>query len=372
VEVILVDVHVVDKAGRPIVDLKPEEFEVEISGRKRKVASVQFVSYREPPVTAAASAPVASAAHVRPRRMYVLAVDEHSLHISNAMAAVKAAEIFIDKLQPDDLVGLHAYPTGGATHDLTTDHASVTRELQKISGLYSEQASRFNMSPTEAIDIASGDRDAQLAVFRRECASGGCNQNEIRNDAVGLAGVIEMRISQSLGGLRSLVRGLAGVPGRKTLVMISGGLITTDRGGGRANSTAEIAALGREAAEANISVFALHLDWSFLEAISARRGMRLSYFRDANMAASGLEVVAGMAGGAVMRVQGTSPDVAFDRVLTETSAHYLLGVAAGEEERDGRTHHIQVKVMRRGAQVRSRTQVVIRKPAAREPPEKRY
>jgi hypothetical protein len=150
--------------------------------------------------------------------------------------------------------------------------------------------------------------------------------------------------------------------------MISGGLITTDRGGGRADSTAEIAALGREAAEANISVFALHLDWSFLEAIAPRRAMRLSYFRDANMAASGLERVAGMAGGAVMRVQGTSPDVAFNRVLTETSAHYLLGVETVEEERDGRTHHIQVKVMRRGAQVRSRTQVVIRKPAAKEPP----
>lgn len=367
VEVILVDAHVVDRKGQPIVDLKPEEFEVEISGRKRKVASVQFVSYAGPPAATTPDAATSDAA-VRPRRMYVLAVDEQSLHISNAMAAVKAAESFIDRLQPDDLVGLHAYPTGGATHDLTTDHASVRRALQKISGLYSEPAGHFNLSVSEAIDVASGDRDVQLAVFRRECANGGCRQDEIRNEAISLAGAVELRISQSLGGLRALVRGLADVPGRKTLVMVSGGLVTTDRGGGRANVNAEIAALGREAAEANISVFALHLDWSFLEALSSRRGLRLSYFRDSNLAASGLEQVAGAAGGAVMRVHGTSPDVAFNRVLSETSAHYLLGVEAGEEERDGRAHHIRVKVTRRGAQVRSRTQVIIRKPDAKQPP----
>jgi VWFA-related protein len=367
VEVVLVDAHVVDRQGKPVVDLRPAEFEVEISGRKRKVASVQFISYSGPYAATAPDAPAApSAAPVRPRRMYILAIDEHSLHTSNASAAVKAAESFIDKLQPDDLIGLHAYPTGGATHDLTTDHASVRRALQKIAGLYSEPASRFNMSVTEAIDIASGDRDAQFAVTRRECPTG-CNQNEIRNDAIAIAGAIEMRISQSLGGLRSLVRGLAGVPGRKTLVLVSGGLITTDRGSGRANSSAEIAALAREVAEANISVYALHLDWSFIEAVSARRGMRLSYFRDSNLAATGLEQVAGMAGGAVMRVQGTSPDAAFNRVLSETSAHYLLGVEAQSEDRDGRSHPIQVKVKRRGVQVRSRTQVVIKSADVRKP-----
>ncbi|HJR58541.1 MAG TPA: hypothetical protein VJ813_04060, partial [Vicinamibacterales bacterium] len=288
-----------------------------------------------------------------------LAVDEHSLHISNAMAAVNAAERFIDRLQPDDLVGLHAYPTGVAFHDLTTDHASVRRTVRKITGLYHEPASRLNLSPSEAIDIASNDRETQLAVFKRECASGGCNMNDVRNEAISFAGTIEMRVSQSIGGLRGLVRGLEAIPGRKTLVLVSGGLIFTDRGGGRANAAAEIASLGREVAAANLSVFALHLDWSFLEAISARRGLRLSYFRDSNMAATGLEMVAGAAGGAVFRVQGTSPDVAFDRVLRETSALYLLGVEASEADRDGRPHPIRVKVKRRGANVRSRTSVII-------------
>ena len=110
-------------------------------------------------------------------------------------------------------------------------------------------------------------------------------------------------------------------------------------------------------------MFALHLDWSFLESISSKGGLRLTYFRDSNMAASGLEMVAGTAGGTVLRVQGTSPDVAFDRVLRETSAHYLLGVESSAADRDGRPHAIRVKVKRRGASVRSRSSVVI--PAAK-------
>jgi VWFA-related protein len=362
VDLVAVDVHVVDRQGRPVVDLKPEDFEVQIAGDRRKVASAELISYdtttAAPRATTAPAAPPADDVP-RPRRMFILAVDEHSLHISNAMAAVNAAERFIDKLQPDDLVGLYAYPTGVATHDLTNDHASVRREVRKITGLYSEPMGRFNLPPSEAIDIASGDRDALMAVLRRACGGGSCTQKEILNEATSFATTIEMRVSHSLGGLRGLVRGLEDVPGRKTLVMVSGGLITTDRGMGRANAQAEIASLAREVARSNISVFALHLDWSFLESLSSRSGLRLSYFRDSNMAATGLEMVAGAAGGAVFRVHGTSPDIAFDRVLRETSAHYLLGVEIASADRDGEVKPIRVRVNRRGTTVRSRTTVLV-------------
>jgi hypothetical protein len=125
------------------------------------------------------------------------------------------------------------------------------------------------------------------------------------------------------------------------------------------NLMTEIGGLGREAAAANLDVFALHLDWSFQEALASKGGLRSSYFRDSNLAATGLEIIAGASAGSVIRVRGTSPEVAFDRVLRETSVYYVLGVAAGEEERDGRSHPIRVRVKRRGAEVRSRSEVII-------------
>ena len=366
VDLISVDVHVVDKQGRPIADLKPDDFEVDISGRRRKIASVQFVSYGVPnapglktrPTTEAAP-PASAPDATRPRRMFVLAVDEHSLHTSNAMAAVTASERFIDRLQPDDLVGVYAYPTGVAQHDLTTDHAAVRKVLQKIGGLYSEPANNLNMTPSEIIDCANSDRDCLMRVWQRECKGNACNQSQVRQEAISLSGLMETMASQSVGGLRSLLRSLKDVPGRKTLVLVSGGLVTSDQAGGRMNVRNEIAQAGREASLANVNVFALHLDWSFIQAVTSRRGLRPTYFRESSMAASGLEAIAGNAGGTVIRVQGTSPDVAFDRVLSETSGHYLLGVEATADDRDGQPHPIRVRVKRGGAQVRSRTFVTI-------------
>jgi hypothetical protein len=302
--------------------------------------------------------------------MFVIAVDEHSLPVGAAVAAVTAAEKFIKRLQPDDLVGLYAYPTGVAQHDLTLDHESVRRTLRKITGMLDEPSGRFDMTSSEVIDIASGDADALDRVAVRECprSSPGCTPREIKNEAISLAGFIEMQVSQSVGGLRALLRGLGDVPGRKMLVLVSGGLVMTDRGAGRANAAAEIAALGRDAATANVSMFALHLDWSFITSLTAQGGSRSSFFRDSNLAATGLELAATTAGGAVTRVMGGNPDAAFDRVLRETSAHYLLGVDGSDEYRDGSPHAIRVTVKRRGARVRSRTQLVVRPASVTTPP----
>ena len=364
VELITVDVHATDRSGRPAVDLTAADFEVHVGGERRKVVSAQLVSYGaavSADRSAAADAPAEKEAP-RPRRMYVLAIDEHSLHISNAIAAVRAAERFIDALEPDDLVGLYAYPTGMAYHDLTNDHAAVRRELHKVGGAFVERPGKFNLTVSEAIDIANGDNAVVMQVLRRECggrSSPGCSAGDIRIEATAQAAYIEMQASQSLGGLRGLVRGLAQIPGRKILVLVSGGLIATDQAGGRADTSAEISYIARDAALANLAVFALHLDWSFITSATSRAGLRTTLFRDGNLAAGGLERIAGSTGGTMLRVYGTAPEKAFDRVLLETSAYYLVGVESGASDRDGHPKGIRVTTKRRGVQVRSRPIVVI-------------
>jgi VWFA-related protein len=361
VDLVTVDVTVVDRAGKPITDLKPEDFEVWISNRPRAVVTMDRRIYGTPATSPTGAAPAGQAqtAAAAARRMYILAVDEHSFQPGSALAAVRAAEGFIDKLQPDDLVGVHAYPTGAATHDLTSDHAAVKRTLRHIMGLRTEPVSRFNMTLSEIIDCASGDQQALQKVFERECRGGGCRLGDIRAEATTLAGFLEMTVAQSVAGLHELARGLASIPGRKIIVLVSGGLVSSDRSAGRVQMMSEISQLGRHAAAANLEVFALHLDWSFQEALASKGGLRTSYFRDSNLAATGLEVVAGAAAGTVIRVRGTSPEVAFDRVLRETSSYYVLGVEGTEADRDGRPHAIRVRVKRRGAEVRSRSEVVI-------------
>ena len=81
---------------------------------------------------------------------------------------------------------------------------------------------------------------------------------------------------------------------------------------------------------------------------------------------SGLETIAGASGGSLVRVVAGA-DFAFDRVLRETAAAYLLGVEPAESDRDGKPHRINVKVRVPNAEVRSRREVVMPKAGAPKP-----
>ncbi|HSC25631.1 MAG TPA: hypothetical protein VLD67_00065 [Vicinamibacterales bacterium] len=123
--------------------------------------------------------------------------------------------------------------------------------------------------------------------------------------------------------------------------------------------TGEIHALGRQAAASNTNIYVLHMDSSFIDAFSERRGPSPTLLRDSGSLAAGLEMVSGAAGGTLIRVQAGTGDSAFQRVLRENSAYYLLGVEPQPDDRDGEAHRIQVRVRARGATVRSRTIVIV-------------
>jgi VWFA-related protein len=362
VELVTVDVQVVDGRGRPVTDLGPGDFEVTIGGRRRPVVSAELVDYgrerRERGAAVAPAPPVAIGEPDRPRRMYVIAVDEYSIRFGAARAAMEAARRFIARLEPDDLVGLYAYPTGTAQVDLTTDHADVVAALDKVGALFEMPQSRYNISPGEAIDIVNQDRQVLAQVQRRECRGDPYCGLEISNIARSMVTSYEMTLTQSLGGLRGLVAALGEIPGRKILVLVSGGLMMTDRGMGRVDESGRIGEIGALAARTNTTLYALHMDTKFQDAFLDQHRSH-TFFRDEGMFMRGLDILAGSAGGTVFRLQTGSGDPAFDRVLLETSAHYLLGVEAADEDRDGRPRNIRVTVPRRGTTVRSRSSVVI-------------
>jgi hypothetical protein len=63
----------------------------------------------------------------------------------------------------------------------------------------------------------------------------------------------------------------------------------------------------------------------------------------------------------MFKVQVGSGEVAFGRVLAESSAYYLLGVEPAEADRDGRTHEVKVKTTERNSTIRGRRWVTIPK-----------
>lgn len=261
----------------------------------------------------------------------------------------------------DDLIAVRAYPTGGPQTELTTDRDVVNAALDSIHATFERPLTAFNLTPSEVIDISSGDQITLDRVVDRECRNDRSCRRLIRGEADSLAAVFEMRVAQSLSGLEAIISDMSRLAGRKVLVLLSGGLLASDRVTGRVSGVTDQIAVGRAAAAAEVTLYALHLDDAFMDAFSASRTAAnvSTLFRDAGMFATGLEMVAGAAGGEVFRLQSRSPDVAIDRIVRETSFGYVLGVDTVPDDRDGRPHVLRVRVKRAGATVRHRASVIV-------------
>lgn len=372
VDIVAVEVQVVGKDTLPIRTLNPAQFEVKIDGRTRRVRSLDLVDFSksDPPGLDEKLPTVATPLGLLPvatplERTFVIAVDELSFRAVGGRSAIDAAQKFVDGLRPEDLVGVFPYPTTPKTLDLTHRHVAVRTAIAGLTARGERPMSEFNLSPSEIVDITASDKDTFEEVVARECDPADLNcRDRVFGEASQLAGYHEADTGRRVMALRLLLDALARIPSRKTLVIVSGGLISTDRTAGRPDITTLTHAIGKDAAVANTNLYVLHLDYNFFESSGANRspGKWTDTFRDSGLYALGLENVAGAAGGQYLRTENATADHLFDRVLRESSAHYLLGVEPAPEDRDGKLHSIRVKVNAKGTTVRNRTYVVIPRP----------
>ena len=380
VELIAVDVSVVDGSGRPVRGLRPDQFEVMLDGRPRRVVSAEmldFVTSAKPAGPAAVIAGPLFSSNENPvdkaavGRLIYIAVDQASFRTIGAHGAMEAARKFVDRLQPSDRAGFIAFPGPGPVIEASRNHELARAAMTKILGtadpLRSPNASRVDMSLSEAIDIRANEQGVFDRVAARECGNlrgatlQNCRQDVLAEAAdIGLAA--EIQANRSLSGLQGVIRGLAEIRERKVLVLVSAGLPVSDRIGTTAQNAGPIYLLGREAAAANLSLHVLHIDSTFMDAFSPANGrapgLDGDLWREMSMMSTGLEIVAASGGGSLHRVVAGA-EGAFDLVLRETAASYVVGVEPAEGDRDGKTHRIRVKVNVPAVVVHSRAEVVL-------------
>jgi VWFA-related protein len=373
VDLVAVDVQVVDRDGKPIPALTTADFDVRFGGRKRTVVTADLVSYDAGIAGKAAPPAVARIASAvpTPGRLFIVAVDEGGLVPGDAMVARDAARRFLKKLSPGDYVGVFKVPIFERVLDLTKDHEAASKVFDRIVGSYVPFRGHFNMLPSEIIDINAGDRDTFSIVVARECDPTDLScPGAVQNEARIFASYAEAEAANRVLGLRLLLDKLQEMPDRKTLILISGGMISSDHGAARPDVTNLMLQLGMQAAAANTSLYVLHVDGSFFDGMN-RAGWKpqppgappliTRSSRDGDLYAMGLERLADAARGGYIRIQAGTPDYAFDRVLRETSAYYLLAVAPEDRDRTGRLQFLRVGVNAKGATVRSKSHVFIPK-----------
>lgn len=368
VDLLRVDVQVVADDGRPVPSLVLDDFAVAIDGRPARVVSAELVQYSPSTDRLDATVPIRTPGHVpEDSRVYVIAVDQPSFSTAAIMPIRRALQQFVNQLRPEDMVGLFEFPFREPLLDVTHDHALVVRGFNRIVGQLEPGIGVFNLSPSEIIDITAHDDDALARAVRRECdpTDTSC-PDAVRQEASAVAGFLEADAQMRLSALSNLMRGLARFPGRKNVLLVSGGMVSSTRVAGRPDVSVIMGRVGDEAAAADAALYVLHWDNTFLDAYSAaNRPSRNpadrfeSMFADRHAIGQGLEMIAGKAGGALLRVEAGTGESAFGRVLRETSAYYLLGVEPTDGDRDGKPHFLRVNVKGRGITVRVRSKVVI-------------
>jgi VWFA-related protein len=284
VERIVVDVQVVDSQGRPIPALKAEDFEVRVDQQPRTVVSVEFmraaaIDTAAGGATSPSGTPPAAppAGNTRPSgRDFILAIDESSFMTRHAPAAVRAARAFIERLAPADRVGLYLYPVSQPSFSLTPNHQAVLEELDRVVGTFDPPISRFHLSKSEVIDVEAGDPDVLSRVLARECSPRDRTmcRGLVVAEAHSMAATFEGQVAQSMGGLRTLFTALRQDPDRKTVVIVSGGLLAADRVGARPDVSGIISAVGEDAARASATIYVIHLDFSLPRCVLRRQRHR--------------------------------------------------------------------------------------------------
>jgi VWFA-related protein len=371
VDLVMVDVSVVARSGVPVNDLAPGDFTVVVDGRPRTVTSAQFVAYEVRTTTAreraTVAAPAVGTSPPPPPRVLLIAVDEDSLETGEGLVARQAASKFLDRLAPNDRAGVVAIPRLRSPVQVSTKRSDAKKALDAIIPGINRDPYEFNIGLAEAVDIERGFTDVLQRVARRECrlpedadweraASGGCPL-QVKMQCRQMVLQTRLRTQRSLDALALLADALTGVDGPKTVVLISGGLTVPDESPGAAYSRLE-AAFGA----AQITLYTVFLERSSLFG-QVQYTPSPSAMDDDRMEMAGIENATSAVGGTLMLGIGTL-DQYFDRVITELSGSYLLGIDVAEADRDGRPHLVDVKVNRPGVEVRARKRYVIEPPRA--------
>jgi VWFA-related protein len=385
VDLVAVQAVVVDDEGRPIESLAPGAFEVTIDGRRRRVVSADFIGHSDRDTTAEVDrSPAALAAAAR---TLVVAIDAGSFDPGTTAGPLEALAEVLNSVGDLDRVGLYAYP-GDRWIPPSVERAPPRVAIHAVAGRRVALRSAYNLRPWEIVDItaqstnpnsflaggsgggrgaaALGEFDPIVQIQRRECPGDGDCLRRIYAEGLSLATQLERQTHESLTGLQRLLTALGTLPGRKTILLVSGGLVVSDRSDGRPDVGTVSRTFSQAAARANVTVYAVHFSASSSATGPAPRSTAAGEQHHRALALSGnwLEEFTQATGGQRLHVQAGTGVAAFERVLRETSGYYLLGVEPTAADGDDSPRRLRVRVDHRNATVRSRGWIVLPRPAS--------
>lgn len=355
-----VDAVITEKNGKQVIDLRPDEIEIEEDGKRQTITEFSYIPLDSRTARPAETAkPIdKNAAPALPvplkpdqvRRTIALVVDDLGLSFESAHYVRQALKKFLDQqMQPDDLVAIIRTAGGiGALQQFTSDKRLLYAAAEKV---------KWN-------PIGRGGTGA-FAPITPSLAS-----NTAADDAARAEDTVDqMREEQftvgTLGAINYIVRGLRGLPGRKSVLLMSDGISLYNRSDPTANPRilAALRNLTDLANRASVVIYTMDarglqpLNFTAADAgvgpnidqasqeLTARR---TDFFESQG----GLIYLAQQTGGFAVR-NNNDLSAGIQRVIDDQKGYYLIGYRPDESTFDkvgGRRkfHNLKLRVTRPG------------------------
>jgi VWFA-related protein len=360
---VLVDVRVYDKSGKPVTDLKQSDFRITEDGVQQTISdfSLENVEKLSQATGGNEQAQVIDLAKLPPEvnaeqaiqdhRLLVFFFDLSSMQPDELMRALKASSDFVStRMTPADLIAVVTYSASlRVVQDFTNNRDSLKKVLHTI--LVGDQSS--TLATTGAIGEAGGT-DANGMEIVTQDVSDAFTPDETEFNI--------FNTDEKLAAIESLATMLRKVPGRKSVLHFSSGITRTGQ-----ENEATLRAATDAANQADVSLYTM----------DARGLAALPPGGDASSASpSGTGIYSGSAvASQVSSLQGSRETLAslatdtggrsfydlndfapaFAEVQKENSSYYLIGYSPTNTRSDGRFRRIRVEVVGRpGLNVQAR------------------
>lgn len=364
-ELVEIDAVVLDRSGNFVPGLTADQVTLYENGKAQTISQFFLVTHDET-MTDASGVTYAADTQEGAHRVFVMLFDEAHLSNDSLLRVKEGASSFVREMfSAGDAGGVFL---GGGMYKgrLTVDKGELLGGIRAVQPAFENRQGilapfrawpRIN-SEVEASQIADGALEvverlgiAACQEDRSACqAEGGISnvENQIQQKARLYIRQARMMTASTIQSLERVANGLAHIPGRKTVVLMTEGFFVEDARG-------QVENVAAHAARSGITIYSID-----------GRGLinRMAQNPDVTMmerarsttfdtGEDGPTILAEGTGG--FTVRGID-DIkrAFGLIVRDTSTYYVIGYQPDNAKMDGKVRKIQVKTSLPGARVRAR------------------